>query len=337
MIRVARGLSLSRFFLRYGILLMMLGFIAVPVFAHPPPHSPADKSLYVIFAAPMSASLSYSTIAFTSETFVLGVYSTTQERYDTWLHAGGNFSYTEDIPNAFAKWSVSGYANGTATVGKIRPLSDPHDPDARAYYDAPENDVSPVTISVEVTGRDGLQHTASVKISVVHKSFVYLYQVGIGFKCMSINPTASADVHEIDRMEVDFNLKRNATGDGCTSEITSGPMIVKDDETGKGSCDPSIKTGITLGRTMEVTDFRCTYTGSDNLLRFRVKFHNPDCPGYKNVLLLTGGTIVDMPVKPSSNSELVPELHPKPYTEVVSPKTTTGEVLRTGWSLKEVD
>lgn len=334
----ARRISL---FLRSLIFAIALGaeimgdLIALPVFAHSILKSPVDNSVYFLYAISQSTHHQVS-IAFTKEMIEFDVIRMEQGDYNDMLRNPMRGFTGEATWITTKQWSVNGFVNGNGTVGKLTTETNT-DGVTKAIYLAPENDISPVTVSVELIGKDGLPHTASMALSVVHKSFFYNYQVGVGYKCMSLNPYFSADVHEIDNLDVAFDLKRNAKGDECTSEITSGPTVVKRDETGKGSCDPAVKTGITLGRTMEVTDFHCTYTGSDNLLRFSIKLHNPDWPGYTNVLLLTGATIVDVPVNPSSNTELVPELHPKPYTKVVSPKTTTGEVMRTGWTLKEVD
>ncbi|GEM_PF-5640718 len=242
------------------------------------------------------------------------------DRPDTWVD---HF----DMPMAATKWSVDGIPGGNADVGTIAQTSK-----GLATYKAPQHGIGIVTISAEYIWPDGRKEHPSYTIYTVDKRWRYRASAGLGYKCLA--GMMSADVHSIGEMEVTFHLKRDNDLDHCISEVESGPTVTKTDTAGNGSCDPHVETTLKFGRPMEVSDFNCTYTGSDHKMKFNVALHYPDCPGYKNVLLATGKTIVEMPVKESDETTLVPEVQAKPHILIKSPPMNSpGMNLRTAWEL----
>jgi hypothetical protein len=241
-----------------------------------------------------------------------------------------NILITKELKMAIpaSEWLVNGVQNGNSTYGTLVQQSTGY-----ALYTAPSSGsyYGPITISAMVNEPDGSQETSlAPTVYVLPKKLRFEFSITIGSICKYNIP----HIVNAQGMEFTFHLDRSGQ-DGATGTIDEAPTRVapqagENPQHGE-TCEPTwVLSNLDFGSDMEMQDPQCTYSGSDNMLRFQIQEKDQDFPGYE--MKLEGSDVADykVPVIPCHMGTMSPaaSISSLPYKSPIATSSVTVGTIR---------
>ncbi len=231
---------------------------------------------------------------------------------------------------AVSKWMVNGVQGGNSTYGTLVQQSTGY-----ALYTAPSNGsyFGPITMSAMVNEPDGSQETALAPVVyIVPKNITRTFCVAVGCKC-----PAMVNYLNSQGFGFSFHLERSSQ-DQCNAVFDDGPTPIEGSPIKNYSpCDPLFEiSNFDYGSDMEMSDPKCEYHGSDNLLHFTFTGRNPALAGYTIKQVGSDKVVGVIPVNNDVDQtwDPVASISSLPFTSPSTTQPPSGNMMKTKYVVR---